>query len=406
MGDHAEIYEKQFERIERVIGNFSDRVSYPVVVNFQRLVSLKTADLLFGEPPRIRGDESLERFVTENDIINKAYEAAIDVSRYGTGLFCLYRGEDGKPCVDTLPPSVWFPVMRADNMKQPVCHVLAFLSENGGESVLTARIHLKGLVVTRKLAVKNGQISYLTEDDTTLRTGFDGFAVIPVHNPVACGEHGVSDYGIIDSVVSEIEVRLSQISVVLDKHTNPVMTGPSAALTKDEFGQWVFKAGAYIPNDGFSLEGQPGEVKYVTWDAQLDANFKQLDSLLNFLYMLTETGPTLLGASENTGMPQSGTALRLKMIAPLAKVKRLRLKFDNALKRLLGLCYAMPMDEIAIYWQDGLPDDPKETAEIMNIRTGGKATISQKTAIAQLEHMAEEACDEEITAIRRDGKER
>ena len=42
--------------------------------------------------------------------------------------------------------------------------------------------------------------------------------------------YGIDDYTDLDSIVSEIEVRISQISKILDKHAEPSMQGPETAL--------------------------------------------------------------------------------------------------------------------------------------------------------------------------------
>ena len=108
--DHAEVYKEQFKRIERVIGNFSQVVSYAVLFNYQKLISLKIADLVFGEPPKITvADEKIQKAVdeilVEQEVLNAAYEAAIDVSRYGDGLLLL-SNQENMPAVTASSPLV------------------------------------------------------------------------------------------------------------------------------------------------------------------------------------------------------------------------------------------------------------------------------------------------------------
>lgn len=55
-----------------------------------------------------------------------------------------------------------------------------------------------------------------------------------------------------------------------------------------------------------------------------------------------------------------------------------------------------------ITWHDGLPADPAEDAEIMSVRTGGKATLSQYTAIQRLDDMSAADTDAELAMIRSD----
>ena len=56
-GGHAEVYQAQLTRIDRAVPGWRQMVGFPVVPNFQRLVTLKTADLLAGEAPVLSLDD-------------------------------------------------------------------------------------------------------------------------------------------------------------------------------------------------------------------------------------------------------------------------------------------------------------------------------------------------------------
>ena len=350
-GRHEAVFREQFRRIERVIGNFNEVISYPVALNFQKIISLKIADLLFGEEPVITlGGEGLNL----SAFTETAYEIAIDVSRYGTGLFHLHK-EGPETKVSISQPLYWFPVVSADNVKNICLHVVAHVSEEGGKRFLKAAIHEKGFVTTRHYEMDDARIKKLVYDSGRRPTGFRGFAIVAVNN-VSTSEsvYGLDDYFDLDGIISEIEVRAAQVARILDKHSSPSMTGPSSALSKDEFGNWVFKGGSYIPNDTLDM-GVQGEIKYITWDAQLESNFKQIALLLDMLYMLSECGATLLGGSRAEGPAQSGTALKLRMMSPLAKVNRVKLKFTHAIKSIVAEMTGGDYEDVGIEWKDGLP---------------------------------------------------
>ena len=407
-GEHAEVYREQFKRVERVIGNFDEVISYPITVNFQKLMSIKFADLLLGEAPKITAPEQgrlISEVIAHSKLIGKAYEVAIDVSRYGTGLFLLYRDEQGLGVIDITQPSCWFPVVSADNIKNITHHVLAVNYTEDEQEYLKVQIHERGSVTTRILELDGGEIGKFVSEESLVSTGFEGFAVLPVHNVLTSDRlFGIDDFTDIDTLVAEVEVRLAQISRILDKHSAPTMTGPGSALSDDGHGGLVLKTGNYIVNDAF-MDGNAGDVKYITWNAQLEANFKQLEMLMNFLYMVSETGATLLDNNMHNGRAESGTALRLRMMSPLAKVNRIRVNFDPALKTAVaeaskhGWGSTLTPEQISIIWEDGLPDDPLESAQIMNIRTAGKATISQRQAIKRLDGIDDAMADEIISQI-------
>ena len=72
-GKHDEVYKNQIDRVKRVQGDFQEVISYDVILNYQQLITKKTADLLCGETPKISvQDEKKQKIVDEiikrNDI--------------------------------------------------------------------------------------------------------------------------------------------------------------------------------------------------------------------------------------------------------------------------------------------------------------------------------------------------
>lgn len=427
-GRHEEVYKESFKRISRVIGNFEQIVSYHVIANYQKLISLKVADFLLGEPPKIScGDdnskhqEALDNIVENSDLINTSYSAAIDVSRYGDGVFNVYLGDEGKGIIDITQPSYYFKVVDPKNLKKVLHHVLAhtyevtdsnkgfFGNKDTKTKYLYVQIHSKGFYeeFTYKLSERN-IIDSVVEDKKIVKIGLDDFAIVPIHNLLTSDRvYGMDDYTDLDSIISELEVRISQISKILDKHAEPSVEGPSSALIRNpNTGEWQLKMGNYFPRDS---NEDPG-VKYITWDAQLEANFKIIEKLINILSTVSEMGSAIFDNEQKTGQIASGTALRRMMISPLAKVNRVRMRFDSSLKKAIKLCSQLggegivdlSNEKINIFWQDGLPGDPVEEANVMAIRTGNKATISQYSAIQRLDNLSDEDTQAEVEAIKQD----
>lgn len=442
-GDHDEVFADQFKRIQRVIGNFQDVISYSVIVNFHKLISVKIADLLLGEEPKIAAGEDnspeqacIDKIKENSDLINTAFQTCIDLSRFGDGLFLVYKDADinsGK--IDVTQPSMWFPVVSPDNIKKIQCHVLAwtyetleeyeptnlldkvadklFGSEPSTKKYLKVQIHYKGYYEERLYLLEGDFIKKAVQDPVIVKTGLTDFAIVPVPNLITSDRvHGMNDYKDISSLVSELEVRISQIAKVLDKHAEPSVTGPSTCLEQDpQTGEWHLKMGNFFPRDN----NDDPDVKYITWDAQMDANFKHIDKLINLLYTVSEMGSAIFGDSmqgggRSTSSVASGTALRRLMISPLAKVNRIRMRFDPALKKVIKLCSQLGGEEITdlskvpinITWNDGLPKDPKEEADIMAVRTGNKPTISQYRAIQSMDGLSDEDAQTELDRINED----
>lgn len=423
--EHAEVYAEQMKRIERIIGRRRHAVSFATVLNYQKLISIKIADLVFGEPPKItaateKQQKVINRVLSETNLLGETYICAIDVSRYGDGLL-LPGNNQGKPSVNAVGPCHWFPVVSRDNIKHTLYHVFGWaypIDPKRTQWELKVEVHNPqnpGECEQHRYQLDGGEDAWrigqeLTgQTETMLETNLTVCPVFRVSNTLTSDRvFGIDDYQSIDSILAELMVRISQVSRVLDKHANPSMTGPESALEKDDTTEeWRIRVGDYFPRR--SNDEPP--MSYVTWDASMDANFKQIELLLNQLYTISEMGSAIFGDLTNkTGEVPSGSALRRLMMSPLAKARRIANSFDPALKGVICACAGvygetlLPHD-ISIKWNDGLPDDEVENANIMNIRTGNKPTISQHTAIKRLDGMTDADAAAELEEIRGDDAE-
>ena len=389
-----------------------------IILNWPKRLSTLFADLLLGEPPQIEaGDEgskeqdAVTRLIELNNLFNTAYEVALDVSRFGVGLFKIRHDE--RAIVEAQTPLVWFPVVQPDNVKDVTAHVLGWDYEQEEQSgwgaklqrYLKLEIHEKGRITTRLHKMAAGNIAGLIEENV-VQTGVDDFLVVPVFNLSTSDRlAGLDDYSDLDSIVQELEIRLAQISRILDKHADPNMCGPDSALEQDpQSGQWTFRGGGkYFPVG----QGEQAPA-YVTWEGQLDAAFKELDVLMEQFYTLSETSAAAFGQLK-AGLAESGSALRRLMMAPLAKTNRIRLRFDPAMRNVLMLASelevvqgardAVKLEEIHITWQDGLPDDDMEETQIESTRyTAGLTSL--ESALMRLDGLEGEALQAEIDRIK------
>ncbi len=412
-GKHEQVY-KDWIRLLRE----DQQAILEMVLNWHKSLTTLFADLLLGESPRITaGDKdseeqkAVERLIDYNGLFNVAYEVALDVSRYGTGIFKIRY--DGRAIIEGQQPAIWFPVVKPDNIKEIQAHVLAWTYEEEaqerGKTVtkkyLQTEIHEKGRIITAKYPIENNIIGPAIEQEET-ETGVDEFLIVPVNNILTTDRvTGLDDYSDLDSIIQELEVRIAQISRILDKHADPNMYGPDTVLEHDPAtGQWTFRGGGkYFPVG--PEESPPG---YVTWDGQLEAAFKQIDLLMEQLYILSETSAAAFGQLK-AGLAESGTALRRLMMAPLAKVNRIRMRFDPALKEVLwlasrlekaqGMAGAVVLENIHIDWKDGLPDDERElTQNEVHRYTAGLTSL--ESSLRRLYGLEGQALQDEIDRIR------
>ncbi|WP_256201491.1 phage portal protein [Thermoanaerobacter thermocopriae] len=244
------------------------KATLEIILNWPKRLSTLWADLLLGEPPRItagetgsKEQEQLDKIIKNNNFLNTAYEVAIDLSRYGDGIF--KTRYDKKAIIEAIPPALWFPVVNADNIKDVQAHIIAWtfdiptptlLNKDKKTTYLRLEIHERGKITNRLFELQDGIIkneidikTFYPDLEPEIYTGIDDFLVVPVHNMQTSDRiYGLDDYSDLDSIIQEIEVRIAQISRILDKHADPNMYGPATALEQNELGEWVVRGGGNI----------------------------------------------------------------------------------------------------------------------------------------------------------------
>ncbi len=394
-------------------------------LNWFRRVCTLFSDLLWGETPRFeasKGQEALDRILEVNRFHLTAYDATVDLVKYGTGLFKIRFDKRG--IIEVIDPRLWFPVCNPDNAAEVTAHILAWTvykpDEDGkDEPYLRLEIHHPGKIENRLYKLKEGKIEKAVDLATIDRykdladeitTGIEDFLVVPVHNLKASNAvAGRSDLADLEDVVHEIEKRAAQISRVLDQHADPKLIAPSNLVTIDPTtGQAFFTASGsrvYIVNEG---EKEPS---YLTWNAELEYAFRQIEVMKDHLQAVGEISPAILGDVKN-GLAESGSALKRLALPTLAKVNRLRQRIDPQLKEVLRICAdleiasrmsgATSIENLTIAWRDGLPADAMENVQVENLRTVARLT-SRRAALSRLDEGAtEKDIDAELEAIEKE----
>lgn len=412
------VYRKCAERISKVVGNFEDIISFPVLMNYQRLMSMKMADLVCGEYPTITGSSESENKAIKaaRDYSNfdaRLYSTVIDMSRYGDAIWREYLDDDeGTKTFTIWDPKEWFPIVRQDGTNRISHHVLCWrVNLNAGIQNATAdyELHVQihgcsksewGSYEYRVYAMTpTGDTIQQLKSEETVYTGIDSCAVEHLKAfSTSSTVFGYDDYMPLDSLLAEIMVRVGQISIILDKHADPNLTGPATMLSLNpETGEYYLKRGKF-----FATSQGDNEPKYLTWDGHLSAAFEQLETLLNQLYILSEMGAALLGGQEGSSTAISGTAMRFKMVNPLAKARRISNSLTNPVRRLLSdLSDGVEFEDVSVYWSDGLPDDPRENIENAKLATGETRMMPLKVGIREFFNRSDKEADEWIEEIQK-----
>lgn len=413
------VYLKCAERISQVVGNFEDIVSFPVLLNYQRLLSLKMADLVCGEYPTITGgnekeNEAIKTARDNSDFDARLYSTVIDMSRYGDAIWREYLDDMSDNKTFTLwDPKEWYPIVMQDGTNRISHHVLCWrVNLNAGiDNVLPKwELHVQihgcakadwGKYEQRVYAMSNdGTVIQQLKSSEEVSTGFDHCAVHQLKSfGTSSTVYGYDDYMTLDSLLAEIMVRIGQISIILDKHADPNLTGPASMLSlNQETGEYYLKRGKF-----FATSQGDNEPHYLTWDGQLNAAFKQLETLINQMYILSEMGAAILGGQDGSSAAISGTAMRFKMVNPLAKARRISNSLTNPVRRLLSaLAEGVDFAGVSVYWSDGLPDDPRENIESAKLATGKEQMMPLRVAIREFFSRSDKEADEWLEALEED----
>ena len=395
--DSINCYIQCAKRISQVIGNFEEIVSFPTLLNYQRLMSLKMADLVCGEHPSISGasaeeNETIRNVRDTSDFDAKVYSTVIDISRYGDAVWRLYLDYDGNYNFTCWDPVQWYPVVRQDGTNSITAHCLCWRENITDDPTkpdwyLHVQIHSTmpseaGRYETRIYKMnESGDVILDQVSSSWTSTGLNCCAVQHIRAfSTSNSVYGYDDYMPLDSILAEIMARVGQISAILDKHADPNITGPVSMLECDA------RTGEYHLHSGKFFAVSPGEEqpKYMTWDGQLTSAFKQLEFLINQLYILSEMGAALLGGQDGSSQAISGTAMRFKMVNPLAKARRIANALTRPVRQLFAsLSKQLQYENISVLWSDGLPDDPRENIENAKLASGATQMMPLEKAIME-----------------------
>lgn len=436
-----------------------------IAVNIVDVLLTKPSDLLVGEPPAYESgkpdnsaeQKALNRIVEENDLNAQIHETVIGAGYRGDSFVKVRYGVSqdfsalpagvplptdikAEPIIEQIDAGIVFPELARGSKKRFKAVNLAWIeyvvTDREEKAYLNVERHLPGYIVYERFeAQPNGvdttfgvPIALYTigkrvstgRDKDVVATGVSRPLVFHIpYKSVDDRWEGVSGVEKMESLLAAINDRLVQIDYILWKHSDPTAYGPD--IDEDGDGESARWGGKYLPVG--KDEVPPG---YMTWNSQLDGAFKELDYLLGLVFQMSETPQWLFGttiAGDNRG--GTGTshtdsgAIKARFMPILAKVNRIRVQVDRAIRDAIWT--AMELEVFAndgvegfesytpvypkIAWQDGLPKDEKEQAEIAAIRTGNKPTWSVRDAIKRLDGVDDGHADAMISRIAQDEKD-
>lgn len=452
-GKQAEVYERATALLKDTPHAAQLEKLY-IAVNIAQLICDKPSDMLVGEPPVFDSglsddtdqQKAVNGYVEENDLVELIHESAIGGGYRGDSWIKVrydYRQDysalaeigvempddaEMEPIIEHIAADCVFPETARGNVKQfkavNIAQVEWVVSAKKDIPYLNVERHLPGYITYERYrlqtfegGVDNSygyplQIFNIVEQ---VPTGRDSDVVITGvpnllthHIPYKSVDddwQGKGTLEALESILIAINDRCAQLEYVLWKHTDPTAYGPELGTTGT-----ARLTGAYIP---LAPEDQtPG---YMTWNGQLDHAFKELEMLINMAFQIAETPQWLFGTAIGDGNESGsgtshtdGVAIKARFMPILTKVRRIRTHYDRAIRDALYSCQLLDImhgdksfDPVypTIQWQDGLPHNEKEQAEIMQIRTGNRPTIDVHTAIKRMDSLDDIQASEIVSRI-------
>lgn len=401
-----------------------------VKINFAGLISKVVADMLFSEPITVKvpdGDQDwVDAFWQENKMDTQVYESALTNSYMGDDLFKLRVGkrnqvdEESTIIAEEITPAIYFPIIDPFNVRaEPTAQELAWTFKRGETVYLRKEIHTPGMIENVLYRMEGNKIVERLGDPRTVLgnipgllpvvdTGIDKSLLIHIINWKTGNRHfGISDYYDLDAIFYAINNRLTKTDNILDKHSDPILAVPPGVI--DDKGQ-VKKKALGIVEVG---EGERGP-EYIVWDASLENAYKEVEKLVEMMYLIGEISPDILGLGE--GISDSGRALKFKLMRTIAKTARKKLYYDRAIKEVVYVAQLLAKEHgikmggktlqgeaviPEIDWADGLPIDNAEQIE-NETKAIDAGLTTKKAAIMRIYGVDEKAADEMLKDIKKE----
>lgn len=427
-GKHFEAFAQKIH--SNLYGQNYARLKY-VVVNFAGLISKVSADMLFGEGIQVKGGDKkqqawLNALMFDNKLPTQLYESATINSRLGDDILKIRSAPRGTSTESTLiieevRPDIYFPKFKNNNWRaNPEYQDLAFkvkIAAYPSDEFVRVERHYPGEI--HNFLYKIGQDGKMEMADIRLyddtltdlvETGIDRSLIVHVPNWRSGNYWGISDYSDLETLMYALNNRMTKNENVLDKHTDPILALPEGVL--NEKGQLDKKALEIYVVPENEMGSKPSKPEYITWNANLESSFTQIDKLVEFLFMTSETSPGVFGMDKE-GQAESGRALKLKLMRTIAKINRKKLFYDQGIKEALYVSQLLaakhgyqvlgerlPGTPVVpdILWSDGLPIDDYEAVELQNKRLEA-GTQSKQDAIAILDQIDDEDAKDKLERI-------
>jgi len=395
---------------------------------------------LFGKPVKVEVDDNsdgsgriqaaIDDFMKRNHLNQKLKDSSKLFQAIGHTQFKLRKDKQGKAVAEEIPFDNWFPNYSGipQGQKPNEYFLITYISNLTGDDIVEKRYiyveqHIPGQItyylflnidnkihgqplpfstLPNLLQINPGMV---TQRDNSVieQTKLDTVPLVQIDaDKTIKDRYGQSLLKPVRPILDEINTRLTQISLQLFKHSDPILQLPSGSVPQDEKGQVMRKKLEVF----FAQSGDP-DAKYITNDnPMLDQSFKYLELLVEKAAKLTQTPQSFIAADDKGGV-EKAEALRTRFMLFLKRIEEYREAYSDGLEQIIRLALQIegidvPDDmEFKFTFDFGLPRDPQLDGEVWGAAVE-QGISSVETAVKNFQQLEGDLLDEEMTRIEKD----
>lgn len=283
----------------------------------------------------VEANTALDRISFNNRLDSILSEMAVTVAAKGEAVI-KNSLDNGASRISIVQPEYYFPEFDKFDQRKVIRETIAIPFVENEESFIYQEIYERR---------EDGyfwcisKTSYYTNDEVGADIEFDELNTYLRDSPLTHVVYmrnngsffGTSIFDGIYDLLEEYNWRVSQISKILDAHSNPSIVGSANLLDKDyKFNKT--ESGLFIPID----EGEE-KPEYLTWESQLSANFQFIDEIImKALHYVSILNPSLYGLTKEAAN-SSAKAIKLKAFRTSSVIENSLKHWEYALKKVLFL---------------------------------------------------------------------
>ncbi|WP_404403819.1 phage portal protein [Jeotgalibacillus malaysiensis] len=361
------------------------------------------AEVANNEP----ADSAVDRMIYENEFDSMLSEMAITVAAKGGAVFKNYLN-NGKSEITYVQPDYYFPQIDPYNQRKLLSETIAFPVTEGDEQFLFKETYAKRddgyywCTMSKSYYADDGSGAEIESEEVNTFLTESPLTYVPFSR--RNGEFfGYSMFTGMENLLEEYNWRVSQISKILDKHSNPSIIGSETLLDAQYQFSKSEDSSLFLPTDKDEVKPE-----YMSFESKLQANFDYIENvLMKSIYLVSPFNPSLYGLSKEASAA-SARSIKIKSFRTQNTIENSLLYWKRAIKKVLFIAqqleviggnenYTPALPKIDIYVS--MPKDKFEEAQEEQLKVSAGITAIKSSIGRMNPHYTSQQVEEEYLMI-------